>query len=336
MDSETGTLEVFSAISSNVRFRWTMGEMKQLIGAPKKQLRKALRAIESPEARVKVFRKGKETWLTFHHGFRKFRIHRKKKEREISEPHPDIQEVYVAIKDWLEGRFSSHYRAYGFVRERNCKRAALSLLENKHFLTLDIANAFPSVTTQMVKQALISLGVSETLAESLSWLTTFSQGCLPQGSSSSPLLLNLVFLPMCGEIDEFCEANNLRWAVYVDDFTFAGKDISEEMKQEILRIPEKFGFRFKKEKTKDNRGKTIPHMLGLTIVDGKVHIRRGRKKEYRRIFHEALRNKDFNPKKAAGLANYIRCIYGPEEHWPGWLRRPWEEYQITRRKDDGI
>jgi hypothetical protein len=322
-----GELERLAVVSQQAHFRWMMGKISEVVGVNKKDLRKALEILRTPINEVKLVKNGKLVRKVFRHGFLTFFIPSGKKKREITEPHPDLQKVFVAIKDWLMREFSAHDKAYGFVIGRNCQKGVATLLNSKHFLSFDIAGAFPSVTTKMVEKTLLDLGVERDVAEALAWITTSHKGCLPQGASSSPPLLNLAFRRMCEEMEKVCQENGISWIIYVDDFNLAAPDISPELKEKLLRIPEKFGFQIKPEKTKDNLGKTIPHLLGLTIVDEKIHIKRKSKKRYRREFFHAIKSDDYSSHKARGIANAIRCIYGPEENWPGWLRKPWEIYQ---------
>lgn len=342
MKTETEELRPLSQIPQEIQFQWTLGELSKLLKSTKKQLHAVVKIIEMPQSKAVVFKKGKSVEKIFTHGFNTFVI-RGKKNREISEPHPELQWIFVAVKDWLK-EHSAHEKAFGFVRKRNCKKAGESLIagqlplfRNRHFISLDIVNAFSSITDKMIKDVFVGLGVNELVAEALAWLVTYQnknrQRCLPQGSSCSPIILNLVFKPMCEEFDRVCRVQGIiDWAVYVDDFTFAAPGISEKTKKELLIIPEKFGFKVKDGKIKDNQGKTIPHMLGLTIVDDKIHIRRERKKEYRRIFHEASQGKH-SPQRVAGIANAVRCIYGEEKNWPGWLRKPYVEYLNQKFKE---
>ncbi len=335
MSKETEAPEKLSAVSPQVRFLWTLGVLSGLIGLPKKQIRKAFRILKSAKTTAELFKKGKTVKATFYYGFRIFSLRKKNKEREILQPHPEVQKVYRAVKDWLDSKFSAHDNAYGFVRERNSKKAIQRLLGKKHFFAFDIAQAFPSIKEEYVEKTLARLGIDESVAKSLAWFLTYyyhGQRRLPQGASASPILLNLVYRPMCEEIDVVCRKNNIFWAVYADDFNFAGEIIVSEVKQELLSIPAKFGFSIKSEKTKDNLGKTIPHALGLTVVNDKIHICRRKKKEYRRIMYAAIRYGTYSRGEVLGRVNAIRCIYGNENNWPKWLLQPWLEYQAKETR----
>lgn len=330
---ETLEPQSLSIVSQRVQRRWSLGMLSRLIGVPKKHLRQALRILETPKMETEIIEKGEKVRRTFYYGFRKFIIQKRSKPREILAPHPKVQKVFQGIHEWLGQMFTPHENAYGFVEKKNFKEAVEKLLGQKHFFAFDIEDAFPSIEIEMVKNALRRLNVNEVVIDVLAWLVTYyyhGKRSLPQGSPSSPSLLNLVYKPMCEEIDRVCKKYGIIWCVYADDFNFAAQSISQEAKEELKAIPLKYGFKIKEEKIKDNLGRTIPHMLGLTIVKGKIHIRRKRKKECRRRFWEALKYGDYSPAEVKGVAEAIRCIYGEEENWPGWLLRPWREYQAKQ------
>jgi len=325
MKKEEDALCPLSVVSDQVRLRWISGAIAELIDIPKKHLRKAFAIISIPRLKTVILRKGELVERTFLFGFMNYVIKEKDKDRKILEPHPDVQKVYVKIKEWLEKVTTAHDRAFGFVKNRNSKKATESLeslFEGGHHIAFDIADAFPSITEEMVKEALLRLEIEVDMAEVLAWFVTYNyQGKrrLPQGASSSPSFLNLVYKSMCEEIDGVCIANGIKWSVYVDDFNFAAQSISLEVKQSLLAIPSKFGFSIKPKKTKDNLGKTIPHLLGLTIVDGKIHLSRQQKKKFRRIFYSAVKYRAYPPEVVRGIMMYIHHIYGEKKNWPGWL-----------------
>lgn len=320
-------LRPLSVASKKVRLRWISGGVSQLIGVAKKDLRKAFAIVSAPKLEAEIIRKGFTVKKTFFFGFMNYVIKEKAKERKILEPHPDVQKIYVKIKEWLEKIDQPHDRTFGFVKDRNSKKAVQALkalFSNGHHIAFDIADAFPSITDEMVKNALVQLEVEEGIAEVLAWFTTYAyQGKrrLPQGASSSPSLLNLVYKPMCQEIDITCRANNIDWSVYADDFNFSAEMISPEIKQTLLAIPNKFGFSIKPKKNKDNLGKTIPHLLGLTIVDSKIHISRKQKKKFRNIFHLAVKYETYPPEVVHGIMRYIGHIYETKENCPCWLTK---------------
>ena len=320
-------LDFLSIASDRVWSQWMLGGVSELTGIPKKHLRKAFRIVTEPRLEAEIFRNGEFVKKFFCYGFMSYIVQEKEKKRRIIEPHDDVQKVYKKVKEWLEESFDSHEKAFGFVKNRNSKGAANELrplfFEGGHHFGFDVADAFPSVTDEMVQRALKSIGVEETVAELLAWFLTYEyQGKrrLPQGASSSPIILNLVYKPMCEELDRLCRLNGIKWSVYADDFNFSAKSISAEVKEELISVISRFGFKIKSKKNKDNFGKTIPHLLGLTIVDGKLHIKRKQKKKLRRMLYLAKKYEIYSPEVVRGINNYIGCIYGEKKNWPGWLK----------------
>jgi len=315
---------------------WTLGILSKLLKVPKKHLRQALEIIKSPELEADILEKGKLVKRKFHFGFREFEIVTKVKKRKILAPHPKVQLIFKGIQRWLEGLHPSHTNAFGFVKGKNPKMAATALLGNNHFLGLDIADAFPSITMEMVTAALERLHVSEVISDVLAWLVTYEyagQRRLPQGSSCSPIILNLVYKPMCNEIGEICQRHGITWNVYGDDFNFGKRiNIMRTSKEELLSIPPKHGLSIKEKKTRDNLGKTIPHILGLTIVDGKIHIKRQTKNRIRRMLYAATVHGAYSDEKVSGLIGYVRHIYGEKTNWPGSILKLYQQYQTERRQ----
>ncbi len=319
-------LDFLSIASDRVWSQWMLGGVSELTGIPKKHLRKALRIFTEPKMEAEIFRNGEFTKKTFRYGFMTYYKIEKRKKRKIIEPHDDIQMVYRKIKVWLEDNFESHKNAFGFVKGRNSKAAADELeplFSGGYHFGFDIADAFPSVTDEMIRETLERLGIDETIAEFLAWFLTYEyhgKRRLPQGASASPVVINLVYFPMCEVLDEICESSGIKWSVYADDFNFAAEHISDEVKERLILIPADFGFSIKPSKNKDNLGKTVPHMLGLTVVGGKLHIKRKLKNKFRRVLYAHKKYGAYSDEVVRGIHNYVGCIYGEKKNWPGWLK----------------
>lgn len=308
--------------SLDVQIIWTMGELAEFLEITKKNLRKAIKIMREPILEEQIFAEGVSIKRTFSFGFECYFSKKKnKKPRLIHAPHPDIQIVLSAMRKKITSLYSPSGNAFGFVKGKNIKKAVNRLLKGKHFIAFDIAEAFPSISFDDVEKALGCLEIPKELISPLAFIATYEfngKRRLPQGSSCSPALLNLVYKPMCEEISRICKENGIKWFVYADDFCFAAEKIPSEVKERIFSIPAKYGFSIKPEKNRDNLEKTIPQMLGLTIVDGKIHLKRKTKKKFRSILYMAKYEK-YSPSQIAGVISVIRQIYGPKKNWPGWL-----------------
>jgi hypothetical protein len=326
-------------IALDAKFKWTLGLLSGFLNVTKKDLRKAKRIIDTPKFKDRIVVNGKMEKRVFDFGYQSFHLLIKNKRRHILAPHPALQKVFRVINEKIIELYPAHKKAYGFVRKRNFQMATRSLVGNEHFFSFDISDAFPSITSEIAEKTLLDLKVPEELVKPLARLVTHQyQGYyrLPQGASSSPAILNMVYKPMCEEIEAVCQKFGIKWCVYVDDFTFAGEVITSEMREALIAIPRKYGFRIKKSKTKDNLGKTIPHMLGLTIVDDQIQLRRRTKREFRRRFYLAWKYDTFNEWEIAGIVAVIKQTYGKDiENWPNSLKNSWLLYtERDKRRED--
>lgn len=83
------------------------------------------------------------------------------------------------------------------------------------------------------------------------------------------------------------------------------------------------------EKKIRNFVNTVPHILGLTIVRGEIHLNHARKNKFRRILYAAAKD-NYSHEHVMGVVAAITQIYGKESNWPGWLLKPWQKYQLER------
>ncbi len=338
-------LKRLSDTSFDVQFEMLIPKLSSLFGIAKKDLRKAFRVRRTSELEEEIIVKGKHVKMTFHSGFRKFFIQEPTKKREILAPHPNVQKVLDAVGKWLTEITPDHPRQFGFVKKRDPKKALQHLLPaGKHYFSFDIKDCFPSINITMAMALFESLQVEKDFVMPLGWFVTYYHDLerrLPQGSPCSPAILNRVYKPMCREIQHVCKKHGIKkWIIYADDITCVSDEISQDAKDELLAIPAKFGFSIKEKKTRDNKGKHIPHILGMTVVNGKIHLPRAKKKEYRRILFEATKFGSHSKEKVLGILSHINQVYGGEDNWPGWLLKPTLKYNWLQmwkkevKKDD--
>jgi hypothetical protein len=123
--------------------------------------------------------------------------------RHISAPNAEIKELQSIIVDFFRWRTRSleHQCAYAYVRGRCTKDALITHQHNdaRWFLKLDLKDFFPSCTKPFIMKQLIQLYPLNFLDE-----TKLGQvidvclldGGLPQGAPTSPIITNLIMLPI--------------------------------------------------------------------------------------------------------------------------------------------
>jgi RNA-directed DNA polymerase len=91
----------------------------------------------------------------------------------------------------------------------------------KHYkFKTDIKKYFPSISHKRVYSMLIQNGFSSKVASLITHIATYKYQ-LPQGTPTSTVIANLVFIPKDLKIIEFCNTHKIIYTRFIDDFTFS-------------------------------------------------------------------------------------------------------------------
>ena len=166
--------------------------------------------------------------------------------------------------------FDEHVQ--GFVNKRSIVSNARVHLGQKQLLHADIHHFFESITTDQVRGAFVSLGCLPDVASMLAELCTLD-GRLPEGSSSSPAVANVVARYLDADLKSLAVANGCRFTRYADDITISGDVVPDGSRVEAILRQQGFALRDGKCRTQA-RGKS-QYVTGLTIGDpSRPHIPR--------------------------------------------------------------
>lgn len=214
---------------------------------------------------------------------------RQVKVREVWEPlWGVINFVHKAIARRLGAYLSSkvagfpHPAAYGFVPGRSTHANADAHKGAARLVSADIADFFPSVSTGMVESALNKAGLSKEAARILAKFLA-PCGSMKPGFHSSPILCNLVLMPLDAEFDEFAKSRSLVYTRYADDLTFSGTD-HLPTRTEIEQVLRRHGFELNQSKFRTSKRGQKHYVTGLAVTDGKQA--RIPRKMKRRLFQE--------------------------------------------------
>ncbi|MDR6643561.1 hypothetical protein J2X57_002782 [Luteibacter sp. 1214] len=211
------------------------------------------------------------------------------KVREVWEPQWGvINFVHKAIARRLGAYLTSrvagfpHPAAYGFVAGRSTRANADAHKGALRLVSADIADFFPSVSTGMVEGALKQAGLSK---EASRILAKFLAPCgsMKPGFHSSPILCNLVLMPLDAEFEKFAAERSLVYTRYADDLTFSGAD-NLPSRAEIEKVLQRHGFELNQSKFRASKRGQKHYVTGLAVTDGnQPRIPRKMKK---RLFQE--------------------------------------------------
>lgn len=241
--------------------------------------------IEDEKTLVKILKLEPIKKYSYHF----FEIYNGEKKRMISAPSKELKERQRWILNNILYKVKNKDCVHGFVRGRSIVTNASCHVGKKEILCIDIADFFPSIKLDQVKNIFIKLGYTDQVAQRLGELCTFlpitSQvGELPQGAPTSPALANIVFDAVDSKLLEYANENQLVYTRYADDLTFSTDTSNiEEHLDHIIHFITESGFRINENKThimKDNYRKMV---TGL-IVNEKVKV----PKKFKRIFKQEL------------------------------------------------
>lgn len=216
--------------------------------------------------------------------------------RKIDEPLPDLMSALRQLKTIFEAHFGAlhHTSAFAYVKGRSAVDSVKKHQMNKSrwFLKTDFSNFFGNTNEDFVWQMITkifpfsevvkSASGSNALRKALS--LCFLDGGLPQGTPISPLLTNIVMVPIDHRLTNDLVKKGYVYSRYADDIlishreSFEYKDVCSYM-SDILKM---FGapFALKPEKTRYGSSAGRNWNLGVMLnKENKITI--GRKnKEY--------------------------------------------------------
>lgn len=145
--------------------------------------------------------------------------------RSIDAPKEDLKQLQRSIYQLLDLMFTPHDAAHGFIEERSVITNAAPHVSKDYVLNIDLKDFFPSITKERVINALQlePFELNDYLVSTLAKLMTY-KGILPQGAPSSPLVTNIIALPLDKQLKGFAAEQGITYSRYVDDITFSSDE----------------------------------------------------------------------------------------------------------------
>lgn len=203
---------------------------------------------------------------------------------------------------------------HGFVPGRSAVSNAAAHLGQRVLLHADIQHFFDAIDAQRVTQAFTTLGCPADTSTLLAKACTLHER-LPQGASTSPVLANLVCLPLDAELTALSTARSVRYTRYADDLTFSG-DLPLPI-ETVTQVLARHGFAVHPDKVRTQWKGSAQYVTGLSTTDTvSPRVPRRVKRRLRLELHYARR---------FGLAahqEYVDSEMPPSvavRRWKGWL-----------------
>ena len=257
--------------------------------------------------------------------------------RRIDAPNDELYVALLQLKTILEQEFNASYHtcAFAYVKHRCTKDVLVKHQKNESqwFLKLDISNFFGSITLDFAMSMCSMIYpfcvVMETERGRDALRTAlelgFLNGVLPQGTPLSPMLTNLLMIPIDHEISNALrdfKGNTFVYTRYADDF-----DIScrysfsfREVEDFVESVFEEFHtpFHLKKEKTHYGSRSGKNWMLGLMLnKDNEITVGNKNKKDFQAMLYSYASDKKKGVswplediQRMDGIRSYYRSIEG--------------------------
>lgn len=201
--------------------------------------------------------------------------------RQIDAPNEELMTALRDLKGIFEGKFYATYHssAFAYVRGRNAVDAVKRHQANnsRWFLKLDLHGFFPSTTPEFLSRMIkcqfpfckyIEMFGEEQLDKALS--LCFLNGGLPQGTPISPLLTNMMMIPIDHYIAKWSREHNPHFVYtrYADDMMLSS-DLNfnwQEVSNKIVEILKGFDAPFELNKEKTHYGSSAGRNWTLGVM----------------------------------------------------------------------
>lgn len=208
--------------------------------------------------------------------------------RTVYKPNQGLALIQKNFSTWLAEHVEFPEYVQGFVQKRSIVTNAKLHLGQRTLLQADIKDFFDSITVHQVADALRALGCDPTVADTLARCFTLNSR-LPQGSSASPILANLVCRHLDVDLNTLAKANRCRYSRYADDLTISGQDVP--VAADLRALVEKHGFVLRDNRCRIQRRGRSQYVTGLCVFDLTIpRVPRAMKHRLRLELHYASRH----------------------------------------------
>lgn len=218
------------------------------------------------ESKLQIIAKSADSY------YREFSQIVKGKQRDLIEAKGGLKVIQNRILARILSRIEPFEHSYGAIKGRSAKDNALLHAGGRYIAKLDIKSFYPSVRYDRVYEFFSkTLGYTPDVSRIMTQLTTYKHA-LPLGSSTSPILADLIVSDIDERINALAKKHGLTYSRYVDDLTLSGDFGLERIYKTVITILRQCGFKAKRSKLTiyepgDKQERTI---TGVRIIKGNV------------------------------------------------------------------
>ena len=220
--------------------------------------------------------------------YEEFTIKKKNgKLRTISKPNEALADIQKRIYENILRNAPVSPCAAAYVKGKSIRDATAKHIGQPILIKVDIKDFFFTIDFEAVKDVFSKLGFDKYQAITLANFCCY-KGRLPQGTSTSPMLSNLVMREFDDEMEKLCLKYNIRYTRYSDDMLFSGSFNNEFDTKRFVPyvkfILEDFGFQMNLSKTKIIKQGQRQTALGV-VLNEKQQVTKEYRKQIRQEIH---------------------------------------------------
>jgi len=241
--------------------------------------------------------------------------------RTINEPMYLLKAVQKWIKENILDTLNTSPYSKAYKKGYSIKSNARFHKGMNTLICIDIENYFGNITQYRVYSLFLSLGYSKELSVLLSKLCTL-KGVLPQGAPTSPVLSNLITVPLDNDIANiarnFSDDNEtVRYTRYADDISISGNNIKSSLIiSELNKVLLRHGFSANTSKTRV-LGKNNAQVVTGVVVNEKLNTPLKKRKRIRQeiyfIKKFSIENHMENQGICIKVVDYLTSLIGRVE-----------------------
>ncbi len=185
--------------------------------------------------------------------------------RTICAPNKKLKNIQKKLSYVLDLIYTPKICAYGFIKNKNILDNAIQHVKRSEILNIDLKDFFAQFhfgrVEGMLKSPPYSLG--EEAARTIAQIACYN-GALPQGAPTSPILTNMLCVPLDNQIMQYSKKHGLKYTRYADDLTFSsyGNNISQSVVHKV-----------NKKLTLDNSLQKVLSRNNLVVNEEKIALR---------------------------------------------------------------
>lgn len=145
--------------------------------------------------------------------------------RPIHAPHGLVRELQDKLKLDLDTLYESHPNAHGFIAAKSVATNARTHVGKRWVLNVDLEDFFPTVNFGRVRGLFMKppFDMAAPAATVCAQIVTHKNG-LPQGAPTSPVLSNMIAVPLDRALLRLARGTHVTYSRYADDITFSTDD----------------------------------------------------------------------------------------------------------------